>query len=276
MAKLAENHYGKSRVRLVKVTRLGERHELHEWRVGVYLQGEFERHFATGDNAGMMATDTMKNTVYSVAKESPATTMEEYALDLARLLTERNSQVTHVRVTVEEKAWVRLGDSGTAFQQRGPEVATVELGYTSGSEWQMASGVKGLVILKTAKSGFVGFKRDAWTTLAETTDRLLGTEATIVWTYSAPKEDYARARARLMETLLATFANHDSLSVQQTLFQMAEDALAVEPGISEIALTMPNRHNLLVDLARFGQENANEIFVPTDEPHGHIHARVVR
>lgn len=285
MARLAENHYGKSRVRLVKVTRNGSRHELREWTVGVSLQGEFDRHFREGDNTGMMATDTMKNTVYSVAQESSAQTMEEYALDLARLLSERNRQVREVRVTVEEKLWTRIeahGEPhGSAFMQRGPEVATTELRYTPGGEGSGAvavviSGVKGLVILKTSHSGFVGFKRDAWTTLPEVTDRLLGTEATIAWVYSAPCENYAGARSRLMQTLLASFASHDSLSVQQTLFQMAEDALAVEPGISEITLAMPNRHNNLVDLSRFGQENANEIFVPTDEPHGQIQARVVR
>jgi urate oxidase len=64
--------------------------------------------------------------------------------------------------------------------------------------------------------------------------------------------------------------------VQHTLFAMAEDALAAEPAVSEIELTMPNRHNNLVNLAAFGQENPNEIFVPTDEPHGDIYARVVR
>jgi urate oxidase len=285
MARLAENQYGKSRVRLLKVIKNGAQHEVREWTVGVYLRGDFERHFVTGDNAGMMATDTMKNTVYSVAKESSALTMEDYALDLARLLSERNPQVGHVHVTVEEKMWIRIKAQGerhdSAFIQRGPDVATADLSYTPAKAGAdavavVASGVKGLVILKTSHSAFSGFKRDRWTTLPETADRLFGTEATIAWVYSEPKEDYAAVRARLMDTLLTTFAGHDSLSVQQTLFQMAEDALAVEPGISEITLAMPNRHNNLVDLSRFGQENANEIFVPTDEPHGQIQARVVR
>jgi len=280
MAYLVENHYGKSRVRLMKVTRQGDQHEVREWTVGVYLEGDFERCFTDGDNAGVMATDTMKNTAYSVARESAATTMEGYAQDLARLLTERNPQVTRIRVTVEEKMWVRLkvdGEkSGSAFRQRGPDVATTELRLEPGREAVIASGVKGLVILKTSKSAFEGFKRDAWTTLPEAADRLLGTEATIVWKYGKLLEDYAGTRARLMERLLKSFAEHESLSVQHTLYAMAEEALEEEASVSEIELTMPNRHNLLVDLSRFGQENPNEIFVPTDEPHGHIFARVVR
>jgi len=280
MARLAENHYGKSRVRLLKVMRNGDQHELREWTVGVHLKGDFERCFTDGNNAGIMATDTMKNTVYSVARDSTALTMEQYAQDLARLLTQRNPQVKHVRVTVEEKMWVRLkadGEQhGSAFRQRGPDVATSDLSYTPGGAEVVKSGVKGLVILKTSQSSFTGFKRDAWTTLPETADRLFGTEATIVWTYGSPIEDYAATRTRLMESLLATFARHDSLSVQHTLFAMADEALALEPRVSEIVLTMPNRHNLLVDLSPFGQDNPNEIFVPTDEPHGHIEARVVR
>src|SRR5260370_33210600 len=76
--------------------------------------------------------------------------------------------------------------------------------------------------------------------------------------------------------MMKTFAGHDSKSVQQTLYAMAESALTAVAEISEIELGMPNRHCLLVDLSRFGQDNPNEIFIPTDEPHGYIEARVVR
>ena len=283
MAHLAENHYGKSRVRLMKVTRSADQpdqHEVREWTVGVYLQGDFAHCFTDGDNTGIMATDTMKNTVYSVARESYATTMEDYAHDLARLLTERNPQVTHCRITVEEKMWVRIRSNGelhpSAFLQRGPDVATTSLELTPGSTPVITSGVKGLVILKTSHSVFKGFKRDPWTTLPESDDRLLGTEATIAWIYSKPLPGYAATRKLLMDTLLTTFATHESLSVQHTLHAMAAAALAAEPALSEITLTMPNRHNNLVDLSRFAQDNPNQIFVPTDEPHGHIHARITR
>ena len=72
------------------------------------------------------------------------------------------------------------------------------------------------------------------------------------------------------------FANHVSESVQHTLYAMAEAALAAVSAIDEIWMAMPNKHCLLVDLSRFGQDNPNEIFVPTDEPHGYIEARVRR
>ena len=33
---------------------------------------------------------------------------------------------------------------------------------------------------------------------------------------------------------------------------------------------MPNKHALLVDLAPFGLDNPNEVFLPIDEPSGYI------
>ena len=291
MPQLSENHYGKSRVRLVKVTRHAGQHDLHEWSVGVYLTGDFTTCFVEGDNTGILATDTMKNTVYAVARASPAATMEAFAIELATFLSSRNPQAIGIRITIEEKTWIRIKASPppgqiekhpTAFLQRGPDLHTTSVSLSPGAPPTIVSGVKGLVILKTANSAFAGFKRDELTTLPETHDRLLGTEATITWLYNPIRnsQDYASSRTRLIDTLLTTFANHDSLSVQQTLYAMAAAALATEPHISEITLTMPNRHNIPVDFSRFAPpfqlSNPNTIFVPTDEPSGHIHARVIR
>ena len=281
---LRENHYGKSRVRVLKVTREGGQHAVHEWTVGLYLTGDFELCFTEGDNTGLTATDTMKNMVYVAARNSAAQTMEAFAIDLAKFVHGRNPQVSGIRVTIEEKTWIRIKATTdgvvekhpTAFMQRGPEVHFAEILLTPGRAAEVKSGVRGLVILKTAHSAFAGFKRDEFTTLPETHDRLLGTEATMMWTYTTAPPDFSASRTRLMDTLLTTFAQHDSLSVQQTLYAMAEAGLAVEPAISEMTLTMPNRHNLPVDLGRFGLDNPNSIFVPTDEPSGHIHARVTR
>jgi len=76
--------------------------------------------------------------------------------------------------------------------------------------------------------------------------------------------------------MLKVFAENYSPSAQTTLFQMGEAALAACTEISEIDLAMPNKHCLLIDLSRFGLDNRNEVFVPTDEPHGQIEATVAR
>ena len=164
----------------------------------------------------------------------------------------------------------------SAFLERGPDVATTSVTLAPGAEPLLVSGVRGLVLLKTADSAFSSFLRDELTTLPDTEDRLLGTEATIDWTYTALPHEPAAARAGVMATLLTTFAGHQSGSVQHTLYAMAEAALAEHPLLKEVSLTMPNRHNLPVNLAPFGLDNPNMIFVPTSEPHGHIHARITR
>ena len=76
--------------------------------------------------------------------------------------------------------------------------------------------------------------------------------------------------------MLSTFAKHKSKSVQETEYAMGKAALEAVPEVDQIDLAMPNKHCLLVDLSRFGVENPNEIFVPTDEPAGQIEARVRR
>ena len=135
-------------------------------------------------------------------------------------------------------------------------------------------------MLKTAQSGFSGYIKDPLTTLPETNDRLFGTALKAQWTYTAEAlsqgVDFDKVRHHLREALISTFARHDSLSVQQTLYAMAEAALNHTGIIDEVYLLMPNKHNLLVDLNRFGQDNPNHIFVPTDEPHGTIEATVRR
>jgi urate oxidase len=280
MIELAENRYGKSRVRLMKVTRHEHGHDVREWTVQVLLKGDFESAHVEGDNSKILPTDTMKNTVYSVARASKATSMEEYAKELVDFLLGRNPQIESTEVCVASALWKRLTVDGTphpsAFMRGSDEQQTTSVARAQGKEFHVLSGLDNLVLLKTANSGFEGYIKDSLTTLKETNDRLFGTAVRAEWRYVSSGFDYDAVRSTLREAMLRTFANHDSKSVQQTLYAMAEAALTAVPQIHEIELTMPNKHCLLVDLLRFGQDNPNEIFVPTDEPHGYIEARVRR
>ena len=280
MAKLGENRYGKSRVRLSRITRHGDRHEFNEWKVRVLLEGDFETSYTEADNSKVLPTDTMKNTVYYVARKSKAETIEAYAMELGDYLLANNAQVSGVKVEVEERAWERMVVDGvpdaTTFKLGGPEVQTVRVVRDQGRTWSVRSGVDGLTILKTTKSAFTGYIKDKLTTLKPATDRIFGTSATVAWDYESAEPDYATARARILAALLKEFAAHNSLSVQHTLFDMGKAALEAAPEIARIKLTMPNLHHLLADLSPFGQDNPNHIFVPIDEPHGYIEATVER
>ncbi|HXX70938.1 MAG TPA: urate oxidase [Candidatus Acidoferrum sp.] len=280
MILLGENRYGKSRVRLLRVQREHEIHELKEWTLEILLEGDFQTCFTQGDNSKILPTDTMKNTVYSLARRSPAASMEEFAKELIDFLLRRNPQVSHSQVTVSETAWEHVHAGGkphpTAFVQSSAERQTTKVERAQGGTFSLVSGLENLIIMKTAGSGFEGYLQDSLTTLPPTSDRLFATALKARWTYLGAEENFEKLRAKIREILIAVFAGHASKSVQHTLYAMGERVLEEVAQVKEIELTMPNIHCLLVDLSRFGQDNPNQVFVPTDEPHGYIEARICR
>jgi urate oxidase len=280
MITLAENRYGKSRVRLVKVKRLADRHDFRDWTLEILLAGDFASCFLDGDNSKILPTDTMKNTVYSLARASSADCMEEFGKELIAFLLERNPQVSEGQITLSEKSWEHLTTGGkphpTTFVQSSGERQTAEIVAARHGVPSVWAGLEDLAILKTADSEFVGFIKDSLTTLPEATDRLFGTAVRARWKYTQPAVPFVSLRSKVRDILLRVFAGHISKSVQHTLYAMGESVLKNVPEIEAIELSMPNKHCLLVDLTRFGQDNPNEIFVPVDEPHGSIEACIRR
>lgn len=280
MARLGANCYGKSRVRLSRITRSADRHDFNEWTVQVLLHGDFETSFTEADNSRILPTDTMKNTVYSIARRSSAATIEEFAMELGDYLLNNNPQVSKASIEIDEKCWERLVidriPDATTFKLAGDEVQTVRAERDREGGWVITSGVDGLTILKTTKSAFTGYIKDRLTTLKPAADRILGTRATIRWDYVSVSPKFSEVRARIIAVLLKEFAAHHSMSVQHTLFDMGKAALSAAPEIARIHLAMPNLHHLLADLSHFGQDNPNHIFIPIDEPHGYIEATIER
>ena len=270
---LGRNSYGKSGIRLVRVDRSGGNHDVSDLTIAVRLEGDFEAAHVAGDNSLVVATDTMKNTAYALAKKFSTREIEDFALHLSDHFLRENRQVVLSEVSIEERIWDRLG--AAAFEGSSNERRTARA-VRSGEAVALHSGLKDLLILKTAQSGFSGFARDRFTTLPETDDRLLATSLTAEWTHESATGPFAGRWEAVRRTLLETFAAHDSASVQHTLYAMGEAALGAHRGLAEIRLTMPNRHHLLVDLAPFGLTNENEIFVATEAPYGLIEATVTR
>jgi urate oxidase len=277
MSELSWNRYGKSRIRLVKVRRSRDPHELVDLTIDVQLEGAFDAVYVDGDNGPCLATDTMKNTVYALARQDPIDHVETFALRLADHFLGKPA-VARVRISAVEQPWGRLSSGGRpnphAFVQAGAEHWTAVITRDAqGAE--VVSGLANLVVLKTAQSAFSGFPRDEFTTLPDTEDRIMATSIAAAWTYRPGTSDFT-ARAQLRRALVETFASHASRSVQHTAYAMGEAALAVCADVTAITLSLPNRHHLLVDLTPFGLDNPNEIFVATDQPFGLIEATIRR
>jgi urate oxidase len=271
--------YGKSRVRLVQLTRRPDRHELCDLTVAIRFQGDYDESYTAGDNSAVLPTDTMKNTVYALAATERVRDAESFGLALARHFLDRNPRLERVRIDITEHAWGRIAsgarESGQAFVRRGPETRT----STIDADRQLMTveaGVADLVILKSSNSAFTGFPRDEFTTLPETSDRILATSLTARWRYRDISVSFDTVWRAVHKTLLESFAEHHSASVQHTLHAMGQAVIESVDDVTSIHLVMPNKHHLPVDLACLGIENRNEIFVPTDEPHGLIEGTVVR
>jgi urate oxidase len=276
---LAETAYGKSDVRLVKVARRGDRHDLTDLTVAVRFEGDYDASYTNGDNSGVLPTDTMKNTVYALAADGSVDEPESFGLRLARHFASRNPKLERVRIDLVQHSWgrIQVGSRahGHAFVRHGGEERTATIQHGR-DRVLVGGGVRNLVILKTAKSAFTGFMRDEYTTLPDATDRLLATSLTARWQYQDPELEFDAAWQAIRTTLLTAFAEHDSRSVQHTLHAMAQSVLDNIDEVSAVHLVMPNKHHIPVDLARLGLENRNEVFVATDEPYGLIEATLVR
>src|ERR1700722_9461152 len=192
--KLAENNYGESRVRLLRVVRQEGRHDIKELTVGIQFEGDFEAAHTKGDNKKILPTDTMKNTVYVIARQYPVEAVEEFALHLIEHFLTYNPQVSRVRVEASENLWERLILGGkphsSAFTRAGDEKRTaVLLGTREGTT--IRAGIDDLLVLKTTKSAFEGFLRDPYTTLKDDRDRILSTVIHADWLMKAAMSNLA-------------------------------------------------------------------------------------
>lgn len=278
MIELASNRYGKAAIRLLRVARDPAGDRLRDLTVAIALEGAFEAAHTDGDNSLVIATDTMKNTAYAFAKEHLEGSIEAYGRALAEhFLAE--PQVETATVNIRSHHWGAIDVAGTpapdAFVRggEGTRLATVVAG---GAGTVVEAGVEDLVVLKTRRSAFKGFPRDRYTTLPDTDDRLMATRLTAIWRYGSPDLDADATFEAVRATLLEVFADHDSPSVQTSIWIMARAILERHDEIEEVRMVLPNLHHWLVDLSPFGLDNDREIYTPTTEPHGLIEATVRR
>jgi len=279
---LGPNHYGKSRIRLVTVRRHSDRHDLRDLTVDVALEGDFTAAHVDGDNANLVATDTMKNTVYAFARDRLTGPAEAFGLELARHFA-AEPQVDRAMITLREHAWERIpladGPAPDAFTRTGEFTRVAMVGATKTAA-TVEAGIEDLTVMKTTKSAFKGFERDRYTTLAETDDRLMATKVTALWGYAETAAedgfDFDAAFERTRSTLLTVLAEHVSPSVQTSIWIMATAMLEAEPSIDWVRMVLPNLHHWTVNLEPFGLDNPGVVYVSTTEPHGLIDATVRR
>ena len=276
---LIQHRYGKGRVRVMRVHRGDGENEVRELTVSTWLDGDFGAAYTAGDNGKVVATDTIKNITYIVARDNLRASAEEFAEALATRLLDRYPQVSGVRVATSETKWTRAVFGGQAHPHsftldgNGKPVAEA---VASRAAMRITSGIEGYTFLKSTQSGWVGYVMDEYTTLPPTTDRIAATAMDATWAWRTAPADFPAANAAVLAAMLEVFGTTYSDGIQDSLYRMGEAALAAVPELETIRMACPNKHYIPVDLAPFGLSSDNTVFVATDEPHGQIECEVGR
>jgi urate oxidase len=273
--RLAENSYGSSRIHLLRVTKQEGRHDIREIRLSIRFEGDFEAAHIQGDNRKILPPDTMNNTVYALARQHSIEPLENLGLHLIEHFLTYNPQVTHVLIQASESSWARLPQGGkphaSAFARASNEERTSILSGTREGT-QVRAGIDNLIVLKTTNSAFEDFKKDPYTTLQEEGDCILSTVIRADWLYTEEEAEFGPLWHGVRQMLLETFAEHDSQSLQHTLFAMGEAILNNCENVGEIHLSLPSKQFRLADLAPLGMDNPGTVFLPMDEPHATVEA----
>ena len=276
---LTENRYGKGRVRVLRLHKEGDRHEVRELNVSAMMTGDFGRLFTDADNRKAVSTDTVKNLINIVARENLALDTEAFCQAVCQRFFDRYPQVAGVDVTAHETRWQRMSIEGHphphsfVLDNNGRPFASV---VATRDGTTVRSGIAEFTVMKTTQSGWDNYEKDSYTTIKETRDRICATSLEASWAWRGVPADYRAANAVLLRTMLAVFATTYSESVQDSLYRMGMAALAAVPEIETVTLAAPNKHYIPINLAAFELTNDNMVFLPTDEPHGQIECTIGR
>ncbi|KAJ7257514.1 hypothetical protein B0H12DRAFT_1111019 [Mycena haematopus] len=303
---LSHARYSKDKVRVLRVVREGKWHHIVEYNVQALLEGDIETSYMEADNSVVVATDSIKNITYYIAKTSPRVLIPERSvLHLGTHLVSKYPHIHKALVTVEQLQWSRIHIPGEQGPQEHPHsfirdgdhekrIVKVEVDASKGKVKLVANVTAGVSDLlgkcfhtKPRDLPSRAFVRDKYTTLKEVDDRILSTSIDLSYTFSPieiPKPNDADveqfsipvsdiAPGSVWDTrkvTLDTFASDNSASVQATLYRMARLIIAQNADVQAVSYSLPNKHHIPVDMGYLGIENLvpaqAEVFMPISVP----------
>ncbi|KAJ9656344.1 hypothetical protein H2198_005027 [Neophaeococcomyces mojaviensis] len=295
MPKVSAARYGKDNIRLYKVDRdeATKTHTVYEMVVCVLLEGEIETSYTEADNSVVVATDSMKQTTYIMAKQHPVNPPELFGATLASHFVEKYKHIHTAHVNIIQHRWTRMEVEGKphphSFYRDGAEKRIVQADAIEGKGIEIRSGLSDLLVLKSTGSQFHSFVRDEYTLLPEVYDRILSTSVDAGWKWAifpdlaAVEKDAAKfneTHAKAREITFRLFALEESPSVQNTMYKMCEEILAAQPMVNDVDYSLPNKHYFEIDLSwHKGLKNTGkdaEVYAPQSDPNGLIKCTVSR
>jgi urate oxidase len=199
--------------------------------------------YTTGDNTGLIATDSMKNFVQREVLNFEGSGLEDCCRFLGAKFLELYPQVEGVQMSAVEIPYEGLPDSNVAFTPAGPERATARLELNRSGIVEIASGIQGFKLLRLGGSAFYGFVRDQYTTLPDIANRPLHMWLDLEWLYTEPAAGFnsGAVTTAVRRIVREVFHGFESGSIQQVIYQTGTQMLAEIPQIAEIHLEANNR-----------------------------------
>lgn len=282
--KITDCYYGKGGCRVLKMNKTDKEHSVLDMNTKVLLHGKsFGVAYESDDNSPIVATDTVKNIIFTKAKDWVFTSAEQFAIQLVHFFINEYSHVDAVTVYIKETPWKRITVDkkklNHSFEREGFQHKFCKAyGERNNLDsMRISSGFKGLEIMKTTQSGFVGYYQDKYTLLKPTKDRVLRSKVLAEWTYRKLPSN-GRFEKIFDEVLTITkqiFADEYSPSVQNTLYLIGNECLRVIPELNDVRMEWPNIHCIPI-ASPVTTKNESSVLMVTSDPHGYIVGRVSR
>jgi urate oxidase / 2-oxo-4-hydroxy-4-carboxy-5-ureidoimidazoline decarboxylase len=273
------NYYGKGDVIVYRLDRDGAapagQSSVFGASVLMLVYGDaFWPTYTTGDNTGLVATDSMKNFIQRETMNFPGADLEEFCRFLGAKFLDMYPQTEGVQVSATEIPYAGLTPGSAAFAPSGPERATARIELNRTGVVEIASGLRGYRMLRLGGSAFHGFVRDQYTTLPEIHNRPLHMWLDVEWTYVEAAQAFSGGciSMSVRNAIRQVFESFESGSIQQVIYQMGTRILADCPAIAEIHLEANNR--TWDTVAEQGQELG--VYTDARPPYGCLGLRLRR
>jgi urate oxidase/2-oxo-4-hydroxy-4-carboxy-5-ureidoimidazoline decarboxylase len=241
------HYYGKGDVIVYRLNRDGRtpegRSPVFGASVLLIIYGKaFWPTYTTGDNTGLVATDSMKNFIQRETLNFTGYDLEGYCRFLGERFLGLYPQVEGLQITANEIPYEGM-DSGHAFVPSGPERAFARLELSRSGIVEATSGLRGFRMLRLGGSAFVGFVRDEYTTLPDIVNRPLHMWLDLDWRYLSAADAFSDGQvvSRARGIVSDMFRTFESGSIQQLIYQMGTRLLGEIPTIAEVHLEANNR-----------------------------------
>jgi urate oxidase / 2-oxo-4-hydroxy-4-carboxy-5-ureidoimidazoline decarboxylase len=246
------NYYGKGDVVAYRLQRDGQvvdgQSAVFGASVTILIYGDaFWATYTTGDNTGLVATDSMKNFVQRETLAYTGSGLESYARFLAEKFLSTYPQAEGVQIEALEIPYAEIPGSKVAFAPAGPERASVRLELQRNDvefrTVEVCSGIRGFRLLRLGGSAFTGFVRDQYTTLPEIKNRPLHMWLDLEWSYAESEAAFngGRVTARVRTIVHEIFNGFESGSIQEVIYKIGTAMLERIPDIAEVRLEANNR-----------------------------------